>query len=338
MIGRRIAYLVALACLTLLFCFYREWMAWVVLLAALLLPVFSLLVSLPAMLTLKTKLECPEKAKMGTPVRTQLQLDCRLTKRDTDRYRAVPNGVTSTDNLGAHWVQALPALPAPPVKYKLRLCNVLTDTRYVGLPGERIPTDHCGLVRLEGCKLYVYDYLGLWRRTVKQAPHLLYVFPRELPMELPSKASGKRLLRWKPKPGGGFGENHDLRLYRPGDELHHIHWKMSAKTGKLIYREPLEPVSREPVVSLTLSGKPEELDRKLGRLLWVVGRLLEQKESVQVRCLMKTGTRFFRIENEQALEEMMKCLLCSPLTEGDSVPELGLGYLHCHIGGEPDER
>lgn len=306
MVGRRIAYLVALACLTLLFCFYREWMAWFVLLAALLLPVFSLLVSLPAMLTLKTKLECPEKAKMGTPVRTQLQLECKL--------------------------------PALPVKYKLRLCNVLTDTRYVGLPGERIPTDHCGLVRLEGCKLYVYDYLGLWRRTVKQPPHLLYVFPRELEMELPSKASGKRLLRWKPKPGGGFGENHDLRLYRPGDELHHIHWKMSAKTGKLIYREPLEPVSREPVVSLTLSGKPEELDRKLGRLLWVCTRLLEQKESVQVRCLMKTGTRFFRIEHEPALEEMMKCLLCSPVTEGDSVPELGLGYLHCHIGGEPDER
>lgn len=306
MTGRRIAYLVALACLTLLFCFYREWMAWVILLAALGLPVFSLLVSLPAMLTLKTRLCCPEKAKMGTPVRTQLQLECKL--------------------------------PAPPVKYKLRLCNVLTDTRYVGLPGERIPTDHCGLVRLEGCRLYVYDYLGLWRHTVKQAPHLLYVFPRELPMELPSKESGKRLLRWKPKPGGGFGENHDLRLYRPGDELHHIHWKMSAKTGKLIYREPLEPVSREPVVSLTLSGKPEELDRKLGRLLWVCSRLLEQGESVQVRCLAKTGTRFFRVENEHALEEMMKSLLCSPLTEGDSVPELGLGYLHCHIGGEPDER
>lgn len=306
MTGRRIFYVLLLAVLTLLFCFYREWMAWLILLAALLMPVFSLLLSLPAMLTLKTRLNCPEKAKMGTPVRTQLQLDCKF--------------------------------PAPPVRYKLRLCNVLTDTRYVGLPGERIPTDHCGLVRLEGCKLYVYDYLGLWRYTVKQAPHLLYVFPREQEIELPSKESGKRLLRWKPKAGGGFGENHDLRLYRPGDELHHIHWKMSAKTGKLILREPLEPVSREPVVSLTLSGNPEELDRKLGRLLWVCNRLLEQKETVQVRCLTKTGTRFFRIEHARGLEEMMKSLLCSPITEGDSVPELGLGYMHCHIGGEPDER
>ena len=34
---------------------------------------------------------------------------------------------------------------------------------------------------------------------------------------------------------------------------------------------------------------------------------------------------------------MMKSLLCSPVTEGDSVPELGLGYLHCHIGGDADE-
>lgn len=306
MTGRRILYLLLLAGLTLLFCFYREWMAWILLLAALMLPVFSLILSLPAMLMLKAKLVCPEKANMGMPVRTQLQVACKF--------------------------------PAVPVKYKLRLCNVLTDTRYTGLPGERIPTDHCGLIRMEGCKLYVYDYLGLWRHTVKQAPQLLYVFPRELPMELPDKESGKRLLRWKPKAGGGFGENHDLRLYRPGDELRHIHWKMSAKTGKLIYREPLEPVSREPVVSLTLSGKPEELDRKLGRLLWICRHLLEQKESVQVRCLMGNGSRFFKIENEQALEKMMKSLLCSPVTQGDSVPQLGLGYLHCHIGGEPDER
>ena len=306
MAGRRVVYLVLLAGLTLLYCFYREWMAWLVLLATLMLPVFSLLISLPAMVTLKASLQCPEKAKMGTPVRTQLQVVCKF--------------------------------PAVPVKYKLRLCNILTDTRYVGLPGERIPTDHCGLVRLEGCRLYVYDYLGLWRYTVKDAPHLLYVFPREVEMKLPARDSGKRLLRWKPKPGGGFGENHDLRLYRPGDELHHIHWKMSAKTGKLIYREPLEPVSREPVVSLTLSGKPEELDRKLGRLHWVCRTLLEQKESVQIRCMTKTGMRFFRLEREQELEEMMKSLLCSPVTEGDSVPELGLGYLHCHIGGEPDER
>lgn len=325
MTGRRIFYALLLAGLTLLYCFYREWMAWLLLLAALLMPVFSLLLSLPAMLTLKTKLVCPEKANMGAPVRTQLQVECRLPMGG--RQVAAP---TKTG-------PALP-VPAPPVKYKLRLCNVLTDTRYVGLPGERIPTDHCGLVRLEGCRLYVYDYLGLWRYTLKQPPHLLYVFPRELEVELPSKESGKRLLRWKPKAGGGFGENHDLRLYRPGDELHHIHWKMSAKTGKLILREPLEPVSREPVVSLTLSGKPEELDRKLGRLLWVCNRLLEQKETVRVRCLVKTGTRFFRVENAHGLEEMMKSLLCSPVTQGDSVPELGLGYMHCHIGGEPDER
>ena len=305
MVGRRIGYLLLLAGLTVLYCFYREWMAWVLLLAALGFPWFSLLLSLPAMLTLKAELVCPEKTKMGMPARTQLQLSCRF--------------------------------PAPPVRYKLRLCNVLTDTRYVGLSGERIPTDHCGLVRLEGCKLYVYDYAGLWRYSVKQAPRLLYVFPRELPMELPDKTSGKRLLRWKPKAGGGFGENHDLRLYRPGDELHHIHWKMSAKTGKLILREPLEPVSREPVVTLTLSGKPEELDRKLGRLLWVVSRLLEQKETVQVRCLMAGGSRCFRIEEEQALEEMMKSLLRGPVTQGDSVPQLGLGYLHCHIGGEAHE-
>ena len=304
MAGRRVIYVVALVGLTLLYCFYREWMAWIILLAALLLPVFSLLLSLPAMLLLKTRLLCPEKARVGTPVRTQLQLDCKF--------------------------------PVPPVKYKLRLCNVLTDTRYVGMPGERIPTDHCGLVRLEGCKLYVYDYLRLWRYTVKQPPHLLYVFPRELPMALPAKDSGKRLLRWKPKPGGGFGENHDLRLYRPGDELHHIHWKMSAKTGKLIYREPMEPVLKGYVVTLALSGDSPQLDKKLGQLLWISRTLLQKQLSHQVQCMTGKGLVTFTVENEDTLEKGLKKLLASPRgTDGVANTQRHL-WQH-HIGGDGDE-
>ncbi|MBR2633811.1 MAG: DUF58 domain-containing protein, partial [Lentisphaeria bacterium] len=48
-----------------------------------------------------------------------------------------------------------------------------------------------------------------------------------------SKASGR------PKPGGGYGENYEIRQYRPGDNLNQIHWKLSAKVGDLMLREPM---------------------------------------------------------------------------------------------------
>ena len=46
---------------------------------------------------------------------------------------------------------------------------------------------------------------------------------------------------WKPKSGGVCRRNHELRLYRPGDSLNQVHWKLTAKTGKWMIRQPMEP-------------------------------------------------------------------------------------------------
>jgi hypothetical protein len=81
---------------------------------------------------------------------------------------------------------------------------------------------------------------------------------------------------WKPKPGGGFAENHEIRLYRPGDKMNQIHWKLSSKMNKLMVREAMEPVQDRVLVEMILRGTPEELDRKFGRLLWTGNYLLEQ--------------------------------------------------------------
>lgn len=62
---RRLLYLTALEGCLVLYVFYREWMAWLLLLAVVCLPVFSLLISLPAMLTVKTSLHCPRKSLWG---------------------------------------------------------------------------------------------------------------------------------------------------------------------------------------------------------------------------------------------------------------------------------
>ena len=244
MLGRQIAYIAAVGFCFVFFCFFQEWFSWVLLVGLLWLPVLSLLFSLPAMLTVKVSLSCPSQVRADVPARISL-------------------GVESP-------------LPPPLARCKLSLENRLTGERFIGYPGEHVPTGHCGLVQIRCHRLYVYDYLGLWRFPVRKDHQCqVYVLPKPLPGKLPPPKDQQVITSWKPKRGGGFAENHDLRPYRPGDDLRSVHWKLSAKTGKLIYREALEPAQQLHLLQLTLSGTGEELDRKLGRLLWTSQQLLE---------------------------------------------------------------
>ena len=300
--GRRITYLIALAGGLVFYGFYREWFSWILLLTIVLLPWFSLALSLPAMLTLKASLRCPGSVRMGVPARTALQLNCKF--------------------------------PTPPVRGRIRLHNSLTDARFVGLPGELIPTEHCGAVTISYDRLSVYDYLGLFRRQLNRGDTTtVYVEPKPIPAQMPPSLEATRVVNaWKPKSGGGFSENHDLRLYRPGDDLRHIHWKLAAKTGKLIFREPIEPVQKGHLLTLTLCGSPEKLDEKLGQLLWVSTYLLEKHQSHAVRCQTGKGLVDFSVNDKDNLLEGLHALLRSCPAQGEVDPGQQDVLWQFHIG------
>ncbi|MBO5317500.1 MAG: DUF58 domain-containing protein [Oscillospiraceae bacterium] len=304
MLGRRITYGTVLACSFLFYCFFEEWFAWILLLMTACLPIFSLAVSLVPMLMTKWTFCCPQRVQVGVPARIAPELSGPL--------------------------------PAPPVRCRVKLQNRLTGDRYVGEPGEHVPTDHCGLVSVTCHKPYIYDYLGLFRWKLKNHPErALYVWPRPIAQDLPATVAQRTVTLWRPKPGGGFSENHDLRLYRPGDDLRNIHWKMAAKTGKLIYREAMEPVQKELQLTLTLSGTPEELDRKLGRLLYLSSRLLEQELTHQVVCHVEKGCLTLPVTDVPSQEQMLRTLLATPATKGEAIPPEERSSLACYIGGEP---
>lgn len=302
---RRITYLVALLGSLVFYVFYKEWFSWILFLEVALLPWFSLVLSLPAMLTVKAVLRCPAETTMGMPTRTALGLSCKF--------------------------------PAPPVGCRIRLVNNLTGVSYIGQPGEKIPTEHCGMMEISFPELVAYDYLGLFRKKLPIGDRCtVYVLPKPVAAQAVSQpvSGGEGVLQ--PKPGGGFSEEHELRLYRPGDELRNIHWKMSAKTGKLIYREPMEPVLKGYILTLTLSGDPAQLDKKLGQLLWVSRWLLSRQLPHEVRCMTGNGLKTFAVENEDTLEKGLKELLSSPQgTEAVQTAETSR-WQH-HIGGDGNE-
>lgn len=307
MTGRRILYLAALLGCGIFYIAYGQWLAWFLLVTVVILPWFSLLLSLPAILNFRI---CPageEILEMGEDAELWLLGSCR-------------------------W-------PMPPFRGRLVLRQHLTGqvSRYQG-DSEPI-TAHCGGITVTARKVRIFDYLGLFSIPVwKKEETTILVRPRPVPFALPEDLHRHISLHWKPKHGGGFAENHELRLYRPGDSLNQVHWKLTAKTGTLILREPVEPVQGLVLLTIDLEGTAEELDRKFGRLLWLGHFLLEQGIPFELRALTGEGAMTFSVTEDTGLQKAIDTLLCCGTAREGSLREQGnAAAWHCHIGGAPDE-
>ena len=307
MIRRWCLYLAGLlGCLIFLLA-YQGWVAWLMLMALLWLPILSLVVSLPAMFTVRAEIKCPETVKMGESAELRAQV------------RA--------------------AMPMPPYRVRIRVENAQAGTYQVLSVGEQLPTEHAAVLHCKPYRCRAYDYLGLFGiPMVKTMPDAVIVWPKPLEMKMPSRMERVLSLGWRPKPGGGFAEQHYMRLYRPGDSANLIHWKLSAKTGKLIVREPMEPILRKIVVSMDLMGTLEELDRKFGRLLWVGQYLFDQELPFELRVTTGTELAVFSICTQKELHRAVRLLMHAPLAgSAGELEGTTASVWHCHIGGEPDE-
>jgi len=265
-----------------------------------------LLVSLPAMLTLQVSAHCELPVGLGEAEPINLRVDCKL--------------------------------PAPPVKCRISVSRTVTGEKWKLKPGKLLPTDHCGELVCRPIRVRVYDYLGLFVLPTQRKNALCVpILPKAKPIRhLPDI---ERILAqsWVPKPGGGYAENHELRLYRPGDSLNQIHWKMSAKTGKYIIREAMIPRNSRIILTMELKGTAQELDSKFGQLLWLGQYLLEKELRHEWCVLTGNGLRSFFVADEKSMMDALKQLLAEPPVGKDGAwPTLHAGW-HYRIGGEQDE-
>lgn len=77
--------------------------------------------------------------------------------------------------------------------------------------------------------------------------------------------------------GTDYNPDYEIREYIPGDELKSIHWKLSAKQGKLMVRERLA-TGREKVNVLLPLGEDRAQNDGLMEALYGLGRILLGKE------------------------------------------------------------
>ena len=266
--------------------FYNAWPGPWILACTIALPPVLFLLSLPSLLGLRLQLEGPGRVVRGTKAEYTL----RLTNKGL--------------------------LPVHAVTVQLALCNLYTEKtthescHLRNLESARItlplPTDECGVISCRITRCELQDPLGLFvirRRFDAGLSCAVLPEAQKARVDLDTALDAFRVL--KPKYGGGFSEEYDLRDYRPGDLPNSIHWKLSSKSDRLIVREALTPENRD--VFLVLE-EPGAHDEGLAVLRWLSAELLSQEEPHMI-----AGDSLYPVGNERESEAALISLLSSPM-------------------------
>ncbi len=308
MVKRWIGYLTVWLCCLIFYLLHRQWAAFMILAAVTALPILSVLLTVPILRNVRVRLPQVSFVTQGD----QVPLDITVTSQ-----KMIPLWDT-----------------------KIALYHSFSGNRQSMVPGQRLPTDHCGMLEISVGYVYIYDYLGVLRFAVAKPQQLsIAVRPEPVAPETLPELGRRSSSRWRPRRGGGFSENHELRLYRPGDNLQQIHWKLSAKTGALILREPMEPEQNHLVLRLELTGDANALDSKLSRLLWLSQYLLARHLNHRWQVLTAEGPVDLSIQDEDTLLSAMDSLLrCAPAREGSVLRQPSGAAWWYYIGGDSHEE
>ncbi|HCA04300.1 MAG TPA: hypothetical protein DEO32_00225 [Ruminococcaceae bacterium] len=156
-------------------------------------------------------------------------------------------------------------------------------------------SSHCGNVDTGFVGCAVFDFAGMFFIPMKiKVRRQITVMPEhEKPSFVPS-ADNTRVLGFKPKPGGGFSDNYELRPFRDGDSVKNVHWKVSSKYDELFVREPSLPVLRNLVIRLDLTDKPDQNDSIIARFVYTAEKLISAQK--EFYCASKR-CGYFKIES-----------------------------------------
>ena len=306
MIRRWILYLAVLLGVIIFNWAYQDWFSQLALLGVLWLPAVCLVMSLPAMLLTKIGANVPNFLPLGSEQKASLS--------------------------------AWGKLPAPPFAGRVRVTRVTTGESWTLKKKQPLPAEHCGYLQCDVVRGRVYDYLGLFLLPARTKDSIgVTIRPKAEKVEQLPQLERYISTSWRPKAGGGFAENHELRLYRPGDNLTQIHWKLSAKTGKYIVREALEPIQGRLMLEMILRGDAATLDQKFGRLVGLSDFLLQRGLHHELRVLTGTGIQNFNVDCKEKQEEAVDMLLGMPPAPKGAEMEVVSAAWRLRIGGADDE-
>lgn len=305
MLPNRILYCFLLAGMAALWLFYDSWLSVTLFFLTLALPPVVWLFSLPFARDPEILLEMPPAVQRGEDTVIRVSV---LTR---GRPCPLPGNlrIFLTDRMGEEkTVHRLRTPPAGSIPFSAQ---------------------HCGIWHAEIRRAVLYDFLGLFsfRPQIPETGRIA-VMPKPTPPSKLPDLGGLAAASYRPKPGGGFSEIHELREYRPGDPLRSVHWKVSAKTDDLIVREAEEAIARRALVSYALPQDRDGIDRVLDRLVWVSDLLLSRE--IPHRIVSRNGGESAPIEVRSDLDALVARILSAP-ADGDGKASLPAADWHYRL-------
>jgi len=174
------------------------------------------------------------------PARTQVGSEVLVQLRIRNRGRRRVPVQRLSERAGSHGTVTLNVAPIP--------AGSTRDLTY------RYAAQRRGVHRLGPTSITVEDPFALVRTSGEcGGVSELIVLPRTWPVpQLPGAAGGQALDRRTPLPSPARHDEEfaSLRSYQPGDDLRRVHWRSSARQGRLVVRQYDPPWSRRTTLLL----------------------------------------------------------------------------------------
>ncbi len=320
MLKNRLCYLIVLLGTLLFFVCYNGYLSLYVLWAVLVLPLVSLLVSLPGMLGIK--------------------LELSVKTASARKGRSIPVSLTVSNRL---------PFVSGRVRTVLKVCNLLTGEsqteRFSFTAGPRplvlshkLRSPFCGQVVLELSKTRACDYMGLFSLPVRlSGPRKQSVFfypvvySPELTVEHSILPDGEDDGYSQTKAGDDPSEIFAFRDYQEGDRVSRIHWKLSLKNENLLVKELGMPIADRLLFLLDLNGAGEEIDTLLDVFATFSAFLAQNQAAHRVGFRDKDGFSLLEVLREDDAFLVLDRLLSTksaPLAGSLQNAELPLGITH----------
>ena len=280
-------YSISLIAAFIFFLFYKMWLAWDILIALLAIPVFALIVTIAASLTVKFSIVNPAVTVKGKPAFIKLSIEGIASAFSFYKVKMI-----TTDHMAGTQEKKV---------------IVICDNGVTKIPLE---TNHCGAYSYKLSKLKVYDLLGFFHfdQNINKDIELLVKPSPEMPGYMPDMYGFKaKNLRKSSKPNS---EIYDIRDYQLGDPVKTIHWKMSAKKDKYLVKEPLEEYGGYSRVILKMTDDRDELDLHLGQILFTSKFFIDHEVAHIIRVIPPDSREVaFSIESNIDLERALHTIL-----------------------------
>ena len=262
MIKRRLLYMALLVGSLIFSVFYYGWFSWFLPMLAICAPVISIIPAIAARGATRVTMSVPQRTERGNTEQLVITVSsangimppCVMVELE------IENGATG------EWERE-----------RFELSCMMKNTM-------EISTEHCEIIRCRVVRCRVFDHLRLFALPVK-APAAVSMTVMPLPKEPQPVPDLSRFqqVSYRTKPSGGFAEVYEFREFRPGDSMRDIHWKLSAKTDRLIVREPQQPERGTVIITCDIASDAQRADELLDKVAWVSQWLLQNNAEHDIR-------------------------------------------------------